>query len=336
MHFRKPSVLVVLALYACASAPKSAPKPQGSAADASLQPPVARKVPHTVQLHGDTLSDDYFWLRNKGTPEVEQYLRAEAAYADAMMKPTEPLQKTLYEEMLSRVQETDTAAPFLKDGYWYYSRTEKGKQYPILCRRKGSLEAHEQVLLDQNVLAQGKQFLSLGGWEVSDDGNLLAYSTDETGFRQYDLRVRDLRPMQDGPEKIGRVNSFAWPRDDSVVFYVVEDPQEKRPYQLYRHKVGNAKDDLVYEEKDHSFNLDVERSRSRDLLFVTSHSHTTSEVRFFAASDPFATLAVVQPREPGHEYYVDHRGDLFYVRSNSVGRNFGLFTTPVRAPRKEN
>src|SRR3954466_2684372 len=141
MHFRKPSVLVVLALYACASAPKSAPKPQGSAADASLQPPVARKVPHTVQLHGETLSDDYFWLRNKGTPEVEQYLRAEAAYADAMMKPTEALQQTLYEEMLSRVQETDSAAPFLKDGYYYYSRTEKGKQYPILCRRKASLDA---------------------------------------------------------------------------------------------------------------------------------------------------------------------------------------------------
>ena len=332
MHFRRLFVLVPIALYACASAPK----PQGSAADAPLQPPVARKVPHTVQLHGDTLSDDYFWLRQKGTPEVEQYLRAEAAYADAMMKPTEALQKTLYDEMLSRVQETDTAAPFRKDGYWYYSRTEKGKQYPILCRRKGSLEAPEQVLLDQNVLAQGKQFLSLGGWEVSDDGNLLAYSTDETGFRQFDLHVRDLRTMQDGPEKIGRVDSFDWSGDDSVLFYVVEDPQEKRPYQLYRHKVASAKDDLVYEEKDHSFNLDVERSRSRDFLFVTSRSHTTSEVRFFAASDPFANLTVVTPRTPGHEYYVDHRGGLLYIRTNSVGRNFGLATTPVGAPRKEN
>src|SRR5438067_199843 len=332
MHFRRLFVLVPIALYACASAPK----PQGSAADAPLQPPVARKVPHTVQLHGETLVDDYFWLRQKGTPEVEQYLRAEAAYADAMMKPTEALQKTLYDEMLSRVQETDTAAPFRKDGYWYYSRTEKGKQYPILCRRKGSLEAPEQVLLDQNQLAQGKQFLSLGAWAVSDDGNLLAYSTDDTGFRQYDLHVRDLRTMQDGPEKIARVDSFDWSRDNSVLFYVVEDPQEKRPYQLYRHAVGSAKDDLVYEEKDHAFNLSVERSRSRDFLFVTSRSHTTSEVRFFAASDPLAGLTVVQPREAGHEYYVDHRGGLFYIRSNSVGRNFGLFTTPVGAPRREN
>ena len=331
MHFRKRSVLVLFALYACASAPK----PQGSAKGGPLQPPVARKVPHTVELHGETLSDDYFWLRNKGTPEVEQYLRAEAAYADAMMKPTEPLQKTLYEEMLSRVQETDTAAPFLKDGYWYYFRTEKGKQYPILGRKKGNLEAPEQILLDQNVLAQGKQFLSLGDWDVSDDGNLLAYSTDETGFRQYDLHVRDLRSGKDGPEKIARVDSFAFARDNSVLFYVVEDPQEKRPYQLFRHKVGSAKDDLVYEEKDHSFNLSVERSRSRDFLFVTSRSHTTSEVRFFPASDPSASLTVVQPRETGHEYYLDHRGDLFYIRTNSLGRNFGLVTAPVRAPGKE-
>src|SRR5207248_8206275 len=164
-------------------------------------------------------------------------------------------------------------------------------------------EAPEQILLDQNQLAQEKQFLSVGGWAVSDDGNLLAYSTDDTGFRQYDLHVRDLRTMQDGPEKIARVDSFEWSRDDAVLFYVVEDPQEKRPYQLFRHAVGSAKDDLVYEEKDHAFNLSVERSRSRDFLFVTSRSHTTSEVRFFPASDPFATLTVVQPREAGHEYY---------------------------------
>src|SRR5437660_10928982 len=158
MQFPRLFVLVPIALYSCASAPK----PQGSAADAPLSPPVARKVPHTVQLHGETLSDDYFWLRNKGTPEVEQYLHAEAAYADAMMKPTEGLQKTLYEEMLSRLQETDVAAPFLKDGYYYSSRTEKGKQYPILSRRKGFLEAPEQVVLDHNRLAEGKQFLSVG------------------------------------------------------------------------------------------------------------------------------------------------------------------------------
>ncbi|HZX96898.1 MAG TPA: S9 family peptidase [Myxococcales bacterium] len=320
---------LVLALVACASAQKPAAAPQP-------QPPVARKVPHATALHGETLEDDYFWLRQKGTPEVEEYLRAEAAYADAMMRPTEPLQQRLYGEMLSRVQETDAAAPFRKDGYWYYTRTEQGKQYVILCRRKGSMEGPEQVLLDLNQLSQGKKFMALGTWDVSDDGNLLAYTTDETGFRQYGLHLRDLRTGNDGPDNVARVDSVAWSRGGGWLFYVVEDPVAKRPFQLWRHAVGAAKDDLMLEEKDDRFDLEVRRSRSRDFIFVTSSSHTTSEVRFFAASDPFATPMLVQPREAGHEYYVDHRGGLLYIRTNSGGRNFRLVTAPVWAPRKEN
>jgi len=209
-------------------------------------------------------------------------------------------------------------------------------QYPILCR-KPAPDAAEQVILDLNALAAGKKFLGLGGWEVSDDGNRLAYTTDETGFRQYDLYVRDLRSGADGPEKIARVDSAAWSRDGKALFYVVEDEQEKRPYQLWRHAVGSSgKDDLVYEEKDHAFNLEVERSRSKDFIFVTSASHTTSEVRFFGASDPNAALVLLQPRQPGHEYYVDARGGTLYIRTNSGGRNFRLVTAPVWAPRKEN
>ena len=325
------AVLFVVVLAACASAQKNP-----SSADPPPQPPVARKVPHVTQINGDTLHDDYFWLRNKGTPEVESYLRAEAAYADALMKPTQPLQKKLYDELLSRIQEDDSTPPVRIGSFWYYQRTEKGKQYPIVCR-KPALDGPEQVILDVNVLAAGKKFLGVGGWEVSDDGNQLAYTTDETGFRQYDLHVRDLRTGRDGPEKIARVDSVAWSRDGRVLFYVIEDEQEKRPYQLWRHAVGSTgKDDLVYEEKDHAFNLEVDRSRSKDFIFVTSASHTTSEVRFFGASDPNAALVVVQPREPGHEYYVDARGGLLYIRTNSGGRNFRLVTTPVWAPRKEN
>src|SRR5438067_2559830 len=331
MQFPRLFVLVPIALYSCASAPK----PQASAANAPLPPPVARKVPHTVQLHGDTLADDYFWLRNKGTPEVESYLRAEAAYADALMKPTEALQKTLYAEMLSRIQEDDSSAPVRIGSHWYYQRTEKGKQYPILCR-KPALDAAEQVILDVNALAAGKKFLGLGGWEVSDDGNQLAYTIDETGFRQYDLHVRDLRSGADGLEKIARVDSVAWTRDGKALFYVVEDEQEKRPYQLWRHRVGSsAKDDLVYEEKDHAFNLEVDRSRSKDFIFLTSGSLTSSEVRFFRADDPHPALVLVQPREPGHEYYADARGSTLYIRTNSGGRNFRLVTAPVWSPRKE-
>jgi len=326
--------LIALALAACASAPQ--PRTEGQPPAAQLQPPVARKEPHVTRIDGDALQDDYFWLRNKGTPEVESYLRAEAGYADAMMKPTEVLQKTLYGELLSRIQEDDSTPPVRIGSHWYYQRTEKGKQYPILCR-KAAPGGAEQVILDVNALAAGKKFLGLGGWEVSDDGNLLAYMTDETGFRQYDLHVRDLRSGVDGPEKIARVDSVAWSRDGKVLFYVVEDEQEKRPYQLFRHLVGQGgKDDLVYEEKDHAFNLEVDRSRSKDFVFLTSASHTTSEVRFFGASDPNAALVLVQPREPGHEYYAEARGGTLYIRTNSGGRNFRLVTAPVFAPRKEN
>ena len=321
-------VLLSLLLAACASAQKPSAPP--------LEPPVAKRVPHPLVLHGETLQDDWYWLREKGSPAVEEYLRAEAAWADAYLAPTLPLQEQIYKEMVSRLQETDVAAPFLKDGYWYYSRTEAGKQYVILARRKGSLEAPEQVLLDVNELARGKKFMQLGAWEVSDDGNLLAYTTDETGFRQYDLHVRDLRTLTDGPDRAARVDSVAWSRDGRYLFYVVEDPVAKRAYRLYRHAVGGAKDDLVYEEKDERFDLHVDRSRSRDFLFLTSASHTTSEVRFFAASDPFATPILIEPREPGHEYYVDHRGGLLYIRTNSGGRNFRVVTAPVWAPRREN
>jgi len=327
-------VLLASALAACISAPQRPTADQAQAAPP--QPPVARKEPHVTRINGDALQDDYFWLRNKGTPEVESYLRAEAAYADALMKPTEALQKTLYAEMLSRIQEDDSTAPVRIGSHWYYQRTEKGKQYPILCR-KSAPDSGEQVILDVNALAAGKKFLGLGGWEVSDDGTRLAYTTDETGFRQYDLHVRDLRNGKDGPEKIARVDSVAWSRDGKVLFYVVEDEQEKRPYQLFRHVVGSSgKDELVYEEKDHAFNLEVDRSRSKDFVFLTSASHTTSEVRFFGASDPNAALVLLQPREPGHEYYADARGGTLYIRTNSGGRNFRLVTAPAWAPRKEN
>jgi oligopeptidase B len=178
-----------------------------------VKPPVARKEPRTTQLHGDTLVDDYYWLRNKGTAEVETHLKAELAYAQAFMKPTAALQQKLYDEMLSRIQQTDTNVPYLDHGYFYYSRTEEGKQYPIYARKKGTLEAAEEILLDVNRLAEGKKFMAIGDMEVSPDGNLLAYSVDETGFRQYTLHVKDLRTGQLGPEAMERVTSVARAED---------------------------------------------------------------------------------------------------------------------------
>jgi oligopeptidase B len=309
--------------------------PAPAPAPAQPTPPVAKRVPHPVTLHGDTLQDDYYWLREKENPEVRAYLEAEAAYTAQAMKPTEALQQKLYNEMLGRIQQTDLEVPYRKGGFYYYTRTEEGKQYPIFCRTKGSLDAAEEVLLDPNVLSEGFTYFLVGTFMVSDDGNLLAYSVDTKGFRQFTLYVKDLRTGKLGPERIEKTVDYngAWAADNRTFFYVTEDAA-KRPYRLWRHTVGtDGKDDtLVYEEKDERFVLSAQRTLSRDYILVNSNSPTTSEVRFLPASKPTAQLQVVEPRQHDHEYEVVHHGDLFYILTNSGGRNFRLVTAPVKAP----
>ncbi|HEX8145796.1 MAG TPA: S9 family peptidase [Pyrinomonadaceae bacterium] len=307
----------------------------GSAAPPA--PPVAKKVPRTVEVHGIKLSDDFFWMRDKKNPEVISYLEAENAYTEAMMKGTAELQERLYKEMLSRIKETDTNVPWPLGGYLYYTRTEQGKQYPVYARRKGVMTAPEQVLLDLNEMAKGHTFMAVGDFDVTADTNLLAYSTDETGFREYTLYVKDLRAGE-ATRVAERVSSAAWAADDRTLFYVVDHPTTKNPYRLYRHALGKAgADELVYEEKDEMFGLGVERSRSRGYLFLTSASHTTSEVRYLPADRPTESWRLILPRESGHEYYADHHGDKFYIRTNEKNaRNFKLVSVPVSDPRREN
>ena len=302
------------------------------AAPAAAAPPAARKEPYKVELHGESFVDDYFWLRRKGTPEVEAHLNAELAYAQEFMKPTAALQTRVYDEMLSRIQQTDTNVPYRSRGYFYYSRTEEGKQYPIYCRRKGSLDASEQVILDVNRLAEGKKFMSVGDMAVSPDGSLLAYSTDDTGFRQYTLRIKDLRTGEMGPEAIERVTSVAWGEDGRTLLYGIEDAQTKRSWKILRHTLGAAADDVVLEEKDERFSVSVHKSRDNEYLFLTTGSHTASEVRFVAAARPTATPRLIAPREAGHEYYVDHRQGTFWIRTNDKGRNYRLVTAPADDP----
>src|SRR5438128_6614870 len=220
-------------------------------------PPAAKKIPKTTEINGHTLVDNYYWLREKKNPEVKAYLEAENTYTDAVMKPTEALQKKLYDEMLGRIKETDVDVPYKEGGYFYYSRTEAGKQYQIRCRKKGSVDAPEEVLLDINELAKGQVFMSVAAYTVSQDGNLLAYSVDNTGFRQYVLHVKDLRTGQVLPDHAEKVGSVAWANDNKTLFYTVEDAA-KRQYRLYRHVLGtNGPDALVYEEKDERFNGEV-------------------------------------------------------------------------------
>jgi oligopeptidase B len=295
--------------------------------------PVAKKVTHVQTIHDDKLSDDYFWLRDRKNPEVKAYLESENAYADAYMKDTAALQETLYKEMLGRIKETDLSVPYRNRGFFYYSRTEQGKQYPILCRKKGALEAPEQVNLDLNEMAKGERFMAVGDLEVADDGNLLAYTTDNTGFREYKLHIRDLSTGKDFPETVEKVSSIAWAADNKTLFYGVDD-SAKRPYRIYRHALGTdpKSDVLVYEEKDEMFNVGVDRSRSRKVIFMASRSHTAGEWRYLPADKPTAAWTVIAPREKDHEYAVDHRGDLFYIRTNKGCRNFRVVTAPVSSP----
>jgi len=308
-----------------------------TAGDNLPAPPVAKKVPHVTEINGRTLTDNYFWLRDKPNPEVRDYLEAENAYTDAVMKPTEPFQKKLYDEMLSRVKETDVEVPYREGDYFYYTRVEAGKQYPIRCRKKASMDAPEELLLDINELAKGQVFMSVAAFAVSPDGNLLAYSYDNTGFRQYNLAVKDLRTGKTLADHAERVGSVVWANDNQTVFYTQEDAVEKRQYRLYRHTAGStAADSLVYEEPDEKFNVRAYKTLSDSYIFLVSASHTTTEARYIPAKQPDADWKVLEPRKQGVEYYPDHNGDSFYIRVNDTGRNFRLVTAPVTEPGSAN
>ena len=303
-------------------------------------PPVAARRHTERTLFGHTLVDDYAWLREKENPETIAYLEAENAYCAANFAGTEDLQKQLYDEMLSHIKETDESVPFRDGAWWYYSRTEQGKQYEIYCRRRGTAEApegDEEILLDVNRLAEGESFLALGTMVVSDDGNLLAYSRDNKGFRQYTLSVKDLRTGEVLAERAERVGSVVWATDNRTLFYTVEDEEQKRQFQLYRHVLGtpHADDALVYEEADERFNIGVGRTRDDAYLILESASHTATENRYLRADDPAGEWTVIEPRREEIEYYVDHRYGQLFIRVNDTGRNFRLVTTPLETPGRE-
>ncbi len=307
---------------------------------APVQPPVAA-CRHTERVvHGHTLVDDYAWLREKENPDVLAYLEAENAYCAANLAGTEELQKQLYDEMLSHIKETDESVPFREREYWYYSRTEQGKQYEIYCRKRGTAEeprGEEEILLDVNALAEGESFLALGTMVVSDDGNLLAYSMDNKGFRQYTLQVKDLRTGELLAERVERVGSVVWATDNRTLFYTVEDEEQKRQFQLYRHVLGapHADDELVYEEADERFNIGAGRTRDDAYIVLECASHTTTENRLLPANEPRGAWRLVSPRRDEIEYYVDHRYGQLYIRVNDTGRNFRLVTAPVETPGSE-
>lgn len=300
------------------------------------QPPMTEKKSKTTKIHDDTMVDDYFWLREKSNPQVIAHLEAENAYADAMMKPTTDLQGKLYKEMVGHIKETDRGVPYRWGGYYYYTRTEQGKQYPIYCRVKGSLDAKEEIVLDQNEMAKDLKFFSIGAFVPSDDGDLLAFSTDTTGYRQYKLQIKDLRTGQILPESFERAGNVAWATDNKTIFFTTEDAVTKRSDKFFRHVLGSEKTDLIFEEKDELFDIGTGRSRDKAVILLGSESKTSTEWRYLPADKPTAELTMISAREADHEYNVDHRGDLFYIRTNKGAKNFRVVTAPVANPGQAN
>jgi oligopeptidase B len=305
------------------------------------QPPIARKEHKETALHGTVLTDDYAWLRDKEKPEVTAYLEAENAYAAAIMAPLDGLREELYREMLSHVKQTDVSVPFRDGDWWYYTRTKKGLQYAIHCRQRGTAtgpdsNAPEQVILDGNVLAEGHAFFSIGATDITGDGRWLAYTTDTTGFRQYTLHIKDLETGETLTNEIERVGSVVWAADKRTLFYTVEDEEQKRQYQFCQHCVGQTTEDvLVYQEDDERFNLGAGRTRDGKFVVMESASHTTTESWVLPANEPQGQFTLISPRADEHEYSIDHRNGLWFIRTNDRGRNFRLVTAPEATPGRE-
>jgi oligopeptidase B len=298
--------------------------------------PNPRKTPNVTTVHGYTLQDDYFWMRDKANPEVLAHLEAENAYASEVMAHTTALQETLYGEMLGRIKQTDLSVPARLGDYFYYSRTEEGKQYPYMCRRRGSMDAPEEILLDLNLLAEGKKYLGLGAYAISDDHNWLAYSTDDTGYRQYTLHVKDLRTGNLSAERIERTGDVVWANDNRTIVYTTEDAVSKRTDRVWRHTVGGDTSELLFDERDELFDVTVTRSLDRRVIFVGSIAKTSREWRWLPASDPAAPMRTIVPREPGHEYGVAHYEGLFYITTNRDAKNFRVVTAPMADPSERN
>ncbi len=306
-----------------------------AAKEISLQPPVAKKIPKTMSIHGDTRVDDYYWMRERENPDVKAYLSEENTYADAMMKPTALFQEKLYKEIVSHIKETDMSVPFREGNYFYYSRTEQGKQYYMLCRKKGNLDAPEEIIMDVNKLAEGQKFMSVGLRDVSPDGNLMAYATDTTGFRDFTLHIMDLRTGKTFADKVERVSSFAWTADNKTMFYSTTDPA-KRSYRIFRHVLGSDQYELMFEEKDELYRVFAYLTNDQKYVFFGSASSETTEFKYLHADKPMEAPKLILPRENKHEYYPDIYKGILYIMTNKDAKNFRVITTPLEDPSPKN
>lgn len=299
------------------------------------QPPVAKIEAKADTLFDDIRVDNYFWLRDRENPEVIAYLEAENAYTEAMTKHTEKFQERLYEEMKSRIQETDMDVPEKIDDYFYYSRSEEGKQYKIYCRKKGGLEAEEEIILDPNVLAGDREFFDLGSYAVSTDHNLMAYTVDTVGYENYTVYFKDLRTGQNLPDIIDKAdNKVVWANDNKTIFYTTLG-EVNIPDKLWRHRLGDdpKNDRMIYHETDDRFYLYVYKTKSKSHIILGLNSKVTSELRYLDANNPSGEFKIIHPRTRDLEYYAEEHDGNFIIRTNADGaKNFKVMSVSSSNP----
>ena len=313
--------------------------PATAATTPSLTPPMAAVRPHRFDEHGNVRIDQYYCLKERSNPEVIKYLEDENAYTKAVMAHTEPLQERLYEELKGRVLQNDQSVPFREGNYLYYTRLVEGKNYPIYARKRGSVSAPEEIMIDANALAEGKATFLIRAWEVSSGEDLLAFAADTTGGRVSAIRFKNLRTGEMLSDVVPRsIGGIAWAEDNRTLFYTKPDSVSVRPYQVYRHKLGTpaATDQMVYEDKDETYYVGVFKTKSRSYIMIQSSQTMATEYSYIRADQPDAPFKVIFPRERGHEYYANHFGDYFYILSNDHAKNFRLMRTPVARPGRDN
>jgi oligopeptidase B len=305
----------------------------------TLYSPVAKIIPEELTAHGHTRIDNYYWLNQRDNPEVIAYLEAENAYKEAVMAHTNDLQEKLFQEIVGRIKQTDMSVPYKDQGYYQYTRYEEGGEYPIYCRKKGSLDAEEEVVLNVDEMAKGHEYYSVAGYSTSSNNNLIAYGVDTVSRRLYTLYFMDLTTRKLFDEQIPNTSGrAAWANDNKTVFYMLKDTTTLRSYKVMKHVLGTpvSEDKEIYVEDDETFSTFVYKTKSKKYLIISSSQTLSSEYRFLDADNPEGEFKIVQPREKDHEYSVDHYKDKFYIHTNLNAKNFRLMETPVDKTTKEN
>ena len=327
--------LLILALVVLILWPACTPEKE---AGDQTQPPSAEKISKELTIHGDSRVDDYYWLNERENPKVIEYLEAENVYKDTVLEHTEELQGKIYDEIIGRIKQTDLSVPYKRNGYFYYTRYEEGKEYPVYCRKEGNLEAAEEILLNVNDMAEGYDYFQVTGLSVSENNELLSYGVDTVSRRKYTLHFKNLRTGEIyGDNILNTSGSAAWANDNKTVFYALKD-ESLRSYKILKHVLGAdvSGDKELFHEEDPTFGCFVYKSKSREYIMIASSQTLSTEFRFLDAGDPDGEFKIIQPRERDLEYNVEHFQDKFYVMTNSEAKNFRLMETPVVKTTKEN